>query len=81
VTSPRSNPLQVAARVAGALDDLGVKYSIGGSLASSFSGEPRSTLDVDMVVALDEASGRGWTGRIWPPVASGLASPISSRGC
>jgi hypothetical protein len=52
VTSPRSNPLQVAARVAAALDDLGVKYSIGGSLARSFSGEPRSTLDVDMDAAV-----------------------------
>ena len=36
------------------LDSLGVPYSIGGSLASSFNGEPRSTLDIDIVVALEE---------------------------
>ena len=28
---------------------------MGGSLASSMSGEPRSTLDVDMVVAIQQA--------------------------
>ena len=33
----------------------GIRYLIGGSLASSASGEPRSTLDVDVVVALQEA--------------------------
>lgn len=49
------DPIAVAARVAQALDTLGIAYSIGGSLASSFSGEPRSTLDIDMVVALDES--------------------------
>jgi hypothetical protein len=29
-----------------------VRYLVGGSLASSLSGEPRSTLDVDIVVAM-----------------------------
>jgi hypothetical protein len=48
-------PIAVALLVADALDALGVRYTIGGSLASSMSGEPRSTLDVDMVVALTEA--------------------------
>ena len=33
-----------------------MRYLVGGSLASSISGEPRSTLDVDMVVALTEAN-------------------------
>ncbi len=32
-----------------------MRYLVGGSLASSISGEPRSTLDVDLVVALAEA--------------------------
>lgn len=41
------DPLRVAATVTNALAELGVRYSIGGSLASSVSGEPRSTLDVD----------------------------------
>jgi hypothetical protein len=46
------DPILVALRVADALDACRVRYLIGGSLASSMSGEPRSTLDIDMVVAL-----------------------------
>jgi hypothetical protein len=49
------DPLAVALLVADALEALGLRYTIGGSLASSMSGEPRSTLDVDMVVAIEEA--------------------------
>jgi hypothetical protein len=41
--------------VATVLETLGLQYSIGGSVASSFSGEPRATLDIDMLVALDES--------------------------
>src|SRR5262245_21746562 len=48
------DPLRVAAMVTGALAELGVRYSIGGSVASSLSGEPRSTLDIDIVAALEE---------------------------
>ena len=44
--------IAVTMQVARALDECGVAYSVGGSLASSFSGEPRFTLDVDIVVAL-----------------------------
>jgi len=42
----------VTIEVARALDACGVVYSVGGSLASGFSGEPRFTLDIDIVVAL-----------------------------
>jgi hypothetical protein len=52
---PPADPLQVAAEVGQILETIGVTYSIGGSLASSFAGEPRSTLDIDIVVALDES--------------------------
>jgi hypothetical protein len=48
--------LQIAARVCEVLESLGLPYSIGGSIASSFSGEPRSTLDIDIVVSLDNAT-------------------------
>jgi hypothetical protein len=34
------------------MEACGLRYLIGGSLASSISGEPRSTLDVDVVVAI-----------------------------
>ena len=48
-------PFQVALAVANALEQCGVRYVVGGSLASSVSGEPRSTLDIDLVVAMPEA--------------------------
>jgi hypothetical protein len=41
-------------RVSQQLDALGILHTIGGSLASSFAGEPRATVDIDMVVALEE---------------------------
>lgn len=47
-----TEPLDVALLIADVFDRLGVRYSVGGSLASSFSGEPRATLDVDIVVEL-----------------------------
>ena len=46
------DPLAAARLVVDALERLAVPYSIGGSMASSFSGEPRSTLDVDIVADL-----------------------------
>ena len=48
-------PFQVALSVADAFERCSVPYVVGGSLASSVSGEPRSTLDIDIVVALTEA--------------------------
>ena len=48
-------PFQVALSVADALERCGVAYVVGGSLASSVSGEPRSTLDIDLVVAMTQA--------------------------
>jgi hypothetical protein len=46
------DPLSIARLVTRVLESLDVRYSIGGSLASAFAGEPRSTLDVDIVVDL-----------------------------
>ena len=46
--------LAVALQVIEVLDLRGVRYTIGGSLASSFSGEPRASIDVDIVVDLAE---------------------------
>ena len=36
------------------LDDLGIPYVLGGSLASSMMGEPRATADVDMAIRIAE---------------------------
>jgi hypothetical protein len=44
--------LQVALRVARAFDSLGLRYLIGGSLASSLHGIPRSSHDADLVAEL-----------------------------
>lgn len=44
--------IEVALRVAAVLDDLHLDYFLGGSLASSFQGEPRATNDIDFVIAL-----------------------------
>lgn len=38
--------------VTSALDACGVPYTIGGSLASSFAGEPRASIDADVLVDL-----------------------------
>lgn len=47
--------VDVALQVAEALERCGVAYFLGGSLASSFQGEPRATNDIDLVVDLSEA--------------------------
>jgi len=48
------DPLAVAWTVSQALAQLGIVHTIGGSLAASFAGEPRSTIDIDVVAALEE---------------------------
>ncbi|MBM3778185.1 MAG: hypothetical protein FJW23_08090 [Acidimicrobiia bacterium] len=46
--------LDVAASVIAALEHAGVPYSVGGSLASSFAGEPRASVDADILVRMTE---------------------------
>jgi hypothetical protein len=46
------NPLAIASLVAKALEDVGVRYLVGGSLASTLHGEPRFTRDADLVAEL-----------------------------
>lgn len=41
--------------LARALDELGIGYFVGGSVASGFHGEPRMTRDVDIVLSMTEA--------------------------
>jgi hypothetical protein len=48
----RDDHISVAVRVAQVFDAIGVRHTIGGSMAASAAGEPRSTIDVDFVVAL-----------------------------
>lgn len=48
------DPIALAVQVSGHLDALQVLHTIGGSIASSFAGEPRATVDIDVVAALEE---------------------------
>ena len=44
--------LDVALAVTAALEQCGIPYTVGGSLASSLTGEPRASLDADVVVQI-----------------------------
>ena len=59
-----SDILSALAPVIEALDEMGVAYEIGGSVASSACGVPRTTLDVDVVVALGRAHVKEFVGRL-----------------
>lgn len=48
--------LGVLASLAALFDELGIDYAVGGSLASSFCGTPRTTHDVDLIARLDGTS-------------------------
>jgi hypothetical protein len=47
--------MQALTRLVERLDELSIPYAVGGSLASATHGEPRSTRDVDVLVALEPA--------------------------
>jgi len=59
-----NGPLALVLRMAEVLDELGLRYALGGSMASSLVGEPRSTVDVDLAVQLDPASGEALLDRV-----------------
>lgn len=44
-----SEPILVVAKLARVFDSLGISYVVGGSLASSAYGTPRSTMDADVI--------------------------------
>ncbi len=47
-----ADTLTIAVDAGSRLDALGVAWVIGGSMASSVHGEPRSTMDIDIVISL-----------------------------
>ena len=49
-----ADPIRVVTKVTKVLQDLGIRYLVGGSLASSLHGIPRATQDVDIVADLAE---------------------------
>jgi hypothetical protein len=52
---PISDPTTAFERLLAALDHLGVRYVVGGSLASSIRGTGRATMGIDLVVELSLA--------------------------
>lgn len=54
-------------KVAGVLNDLGIDYMVSGSLVSSLQGEPRSTHDIDIVVAIHSSSAKPLVAAFPPP--------------
>ncbi len=59
-------PISLAVLVTAILEDLGIRYVIGGSVASSLIGEPRSTLDLDVMIEIDEPQLRSLLKRLGP---------------
>jgi hypothetical protein len=51
---------EVMRRVSAALDDAGISYMLTGSFASVFYGSPRSTQDIDIVIAATSANLRAF---------------------
>jgi hypothetical protein len=75
-----SELVQALVPVVGPLDLLGVRYCIGGSVASSVHGAARSTLDVDLVAEMSwtESSVR-FDARTNPPASCSPAIGASAR--
>jgi hypothetical protein len=61
-----ADPFALATQVAGALEKIGLRYVIGGSVAASIYGEPRSTLDLDVMIAADTESVRRLVQQLGP---------------
>jgi hypothetical protein len=58
-----TDPQEIAralSELARAFDALSVRWAIGGSLASSAHGEPRTTNDVDVIALLSEEAARAF---------------------
>ncbi len=49
-----STHFDLAVGLAKLFEELGIRYVIGGSVASSLVGEPRSTVDIDIAVDMNE---------------------------
>ncbi|MEM7248918.1 MAG: hypothetical protein AAF533_26535 [Acidobacteriota bacterium] len=46
-------PIRALSLIVDALEQVGAPYALGGSVASSYFGEPRTTMDIDLLVELD----------------------------
>ena len=64
MAEPRSDVVAALEPVVEALESLGVRYRVGGSVASSALGVPRSTLDVDVACELRQHHVRALVDRL-----------------
>ena len=68
--------------MAAILDELEIPYALGGSMATSFFGEPRATADIDVAISVDSGAGDALIERLqvefYVPVTSARAA-IRSR--
>ena len=77
------DPLELAVQVAEAFERLGIRYLLGGSLASTALGEPRATLDVDVVADLSPESVKPWLAELGDDFAGDrkwIADEVRRRG-
>ena len=61
-----ADSLSIAGLVTGVCERLGVRYLLGGSMASTALGEPRMTLDVDLVIDLEIGTVDRWIESLGP---------------
>ena len=59
-----TEPLIVLARLVRAFNELGIRYVVGGSFASSLYGIPRATQDVDLVAEMELSHGEALAGSL-----------------
>jgi hypothetical protein len=53
-----ADPFAFAVKIGALLDEMGIPYLVGGSVASMMYGEPRYTRDLDLVIDTDERGAR-----------------------
>ena len=59
-----ADPFHFAVTIGAVLDELGIPYVIGGSVASITFGEPRFTKDLDLMIDADENDARALSARL-----------------
>lgn len=66
MTTERSGATEGLPAVLAVLEDLGIRYHVGGSYASTLHGVPRQTLDADLVVDLPASLVEPFVDRLRP---------------
>lgn len=77
------DPLELALEIAATFERLGVRYLLGGSLASTALGEPRATLDIDLVADLAPDTVEPWLRALGADFAADrvwIADEVRRRG-